>query len=51
MTLLIIAWVCSGVACGILAEKKDRDQQLWFVLGILFGVFALATIAVLPPKK
>lgn len=48
MEILIGVWICCGVCCAILAEKKYRDSTLWFFLGILFGVFALATIALLP---
>ncbi|MGB3511758.1 MAG: hypothetical protein WBA93_21475 [Microcoleaceae cyanobacterium] len=48
MEFLIATWVCCGVSCAIIAEKKYRDQTLWFFLGILFGVFALVAIALLP---
>ena len=48
MEFLIATWVCCGVCCAIIAEKKYRYQTLWFFLGILFGVFALVAIALLP---
>lgn len=48
MEFLVAVWICCGVCCAIIAEKKYRDQTLWFFLGILFGVFALVTIALLP---
>lgn len=49
MEFLVGVWVCCGICCAIIAEKKYRDQKLWFFLGILFGIFALIAIAVLPP--
>ena len=49
MEILVGIWICCGIASGMIAEKKSRDATLWFFLGILFGVFALGVIAVLPP--
>jgi len=48
MELLVAVSICCGFCCAIIAEKKHRDLNLWFYLGILFGIFALITIALLP---
>lgn len=47
--LLLIFWVCCGFGCAQIAADKNRDSAVWFILGVLFGVLALATISVLPP--
>lgn len=39
--LSIIIWILCGVGCMKLAENKNRNQGLAFVMGCLFGVFAL----------
>lgn len=44
----IVVWiVCAGFAAFI-AKSKNRDPGNWFVLGLLFGVFALIGIAAVP---
>jgi hypothetical protein len=45
---LIIVWILCGAACAIIAQKKGRDQMLWFILGILGGILTLAVLALLP---
>lgn len=44
----IVVWiVCAGFAAFI-AKSKNRDPGNWFVLGLLFGVFALIGVAAVP---
>jgi hypothetical protein len=33
------------------AERRGRSGKLWMWLGILFGPFAWATVALLPPIR
>ncbi|WP_293164756.1 hypothetical protein [Okeania sp. SIO2C9] len=47
--LVLIVWFLLGAATGIVAEKKNRDSNLWFILGILGGFIAFFVILVLPP--
>lgn len=42
--------VCAFTAAKI-AESKGRSRQNWFILGVLFGIFALITVAFLRPLK
>jgi len=50
----ILPVICSLI-CAInsskLAYKKNRDSQLWFMLGLLFGIIALIIIYFLKPLK
>ena len=31
-----------------IAQKKGRSQFLWLALGVVFGIFAVLTVALLP---
>ncbi|MDJ1175966.1 hypothetical protein [Roseofilum capinflatum] len=46
---ILVVWFLMGAATGMVAEKKNRDTTLWFVLGILGGFIALFVVLVLPP--
>ena len=43
---LMLAWCCSHYA-----KKKGRNPTTWFFLGILFGIFSLITLFILPAIK
>jgi len=49
MLILVALWVCCGFACANIAGNKNRSSQTWFFLGVLFGIFAVVTISMLPP--
>ena len=34
-----------AILCGFLAPTKGREARVWFLTGLLFGVFALAALA------
>lgn len=48
---MILTSLFLGYACGQLAQKKGRNPNHWFFIGALFGLFALLTLALLPPPK
>ncbi len=39
--------ICAGFSSYI-ANQKNRSATNWFVLGLLFGIFALISIAAIP---
>ena len=39
--LRIIIWLCCGFACKHLAEEKNKAGGYAFVMGMLFGLFAV----------
>jgi hypothetical protein len=47
----LLLWVVFMVGTGLVAANKGRGVALWVVLGFLFGIFALAAVALLPAKK
>ena len=47
----LIVWCLCAWGCYTIAKSKGRSEALWAVLGILFGVFAVLAIAILPENK
>jgi hypothetical protein len=43
--------VLDAIFCGVIARQSGRDKKFWFVAGLGFGIWALATIFLLPSKK
>lgn len=51
VTILMLAiWIGLIALCVSGARKRGRGPGLWGVLGALFGVFAWATLYILPTK-
>ena len=46
-----VVWILCVFACYKVAEDKNRDAGVWAVLGILFGIFALIAILLLPENN
>jgi hypothetical protein len=49
--IIIPLWFAVAVATAILAEIKGRTGLGWFLLGLLFSLFALLVIFCLPTLK
>lgn len=49
--LSLIIWILCGIGCYNLAEKKGYNKLLAMVIGILFGLIALAIYACLSNKN
>jgi len=45
---VLFIWVLIAVACGWVAEQRGRSYVNWFLLGLLFGVFALLVLVLVP---
>lgn len=48
--LLLILWDICIYACYYIAEKNGRDPVLATILGLLFGVFAVAGYTIVGKK-
>ena len=48
MEILIIVWAVCAVFSGVIASSKGRSGFGWFLLGALFGVFAMFAVGVMP---
>lgn len=49
--MIVIVWMIFAFACAIIADKKGMNSILWFCIGLLFGIFALGVVLVLPSKN
>ncbi|NGX28645.1 MAG: Cell division protein DivIB [Candidatus Anoxychlamydiales bacterium] len=49
--LLALCWICFGAGCSKIAVRKNRSPSNWFMLGMAFGLIALAIIYFLKPLK
>ena len=52
--ITIVIWILMGVWASNIAQKKNRDKVGWFILGLIFGLFAVAAVYIvdpLPPKQ
>lgn len=41
-------WIAIIVICGIVANSKNRSVFFWSFVGMIFGIFALIVLALLP---
>lgn len=48
-TMLI--WLFCAVIAAILADHRGRSPLLWFILGVLFGVFAVILLLVISEER
>lgn len=47
--MVLLTWCLLGAVVSFIAKEKNRNAGLWAVIGLLFGIFALLVIVVLPP--
>lgn len=45
---LVLIWLASAVLAAIAADSRGRSGFGWFLLGLLFGFFALIAVLVMP---
>ena len=48
---LFIFWLAIAIITGIAANARGRSGGGWFVLGLLFGIFALIAVLVMERKE
>lgn len=51
MEFVFIFWLLFAGASAVIAANKGRSGFGWFLLGCLFGIFALVVVAALPNLK
>jgi len=47
---LVLLWGACSIICAALASRSGRDTTAWFFLGLIFGLFAVLAILLLPKK-
>lgn len=45
---LLMIWLLMAIGCAVIANAKNRSGVGWFLIGTIFGIFALIVIACLP---
>lgn len=43
--------VCDAIMCRLFAHNNGYPKNLWTLLGLVFGVWAMAILIVLPRRK
>lgn len=46
----VLVHVCDAIMCRVLAHNSGYSKHLWTVLGLVFGIWAVALLIVLPPR-
>lgn len=46
--ITLILWGALGFVCMKIAQKKGRNPTRWLIVGIIFGIFAVLIVALLP---
>ena len=42
--------VCDAIVCRVIARNNGRPTRRWFVLGLVFGVWAVAALLLAPTR-
>jgi RNA polymerase subunit RPABC4/transcription elongation factor Spt4 len=51
VALIALIWFGSAVLCSMAAKSRGRDPVGWFILGLIFGVFALAAVLLMQSNR
>ena len=49
--LILISWILFGGVSAYYAKQRGRNPYAWFGIGLLFGVFGLILLFILPKKN
>lgn len=46
----LVVHLLDGIMCRLFAHNNGHPKNLWTVLGFVFGIWAMATLVLLPKK-
>ncbi|MBM6820480.1 hypothetical protein H6A19_14250 [Clostridium saudiense] len=49
--VVLIVWIIMAYVCYDVAQKKGLNSGMWGVLGLIFGIFALMILVMIPSKR
>lgn len=49
--IILLVWVLCAIVCYQQATKKGLSGGLWAVLGLIFGIFAIIAVFLVPAKN
>jgi len=47
----LVVHLLDGIMCRLFAHNNGHPKNLWTILGFVFGVWAMATLVLLPRKS
>lgn len=47
----VLVHTCDSIMCRVFAHNSGYSKKLWTVLGFIFGIWAVAVMIVLPPRR
>jgi len=50
-SIALVPFIATAALTAYVASRKGRNVAGWFVLGLMFMIFALAAVAILPSRK
>ena len=50
METLVVIWIGIAALTAIAAKSRNREPFLWLIIGIVFGIFALAAVLIMKPE-
>jgi hypothetical protein len=48
---IVVLWVICAIVCAVMAGNRHRSRGSWFVLGLFFGLIAVAVLAIIGPRE
>ena len=48
---MVLFWIACGALSAYLAKQRNRNPIIWFSMGLLFSLFGLLCLLLLPSKK
>lgn len=48
---LLFVWLAMGFVCYDVAKEKGLNCNTWALLGVIFGIFALMVLVMIPKKS
>ena len=49
-TMLVVN-ICDAIMCRLFARNNGYPKNLWTVIGLVFGIWAVATLIVMPKRE
>ena len=50
LSTALVVHLLDGIMCRLFAHNNGHPKNLWTVLGLVFGIWAMATLVLLPKK-
>jgi hypothetical protein len=48
---MILVNICDAVMCRLFAHNNGYPKNLWTVIGLVFGIWGVATLIVMPKRE